>query len=240
MIALNDTLALHAAWLRGDSTGARAPLSSVKLSGANLRSANLSGANLSGADIRGADLSGADIRDANLSGADLSRAKLSGANLRIANLCSANLCGANLIDADLRSANLCSANLNNADLSGANLSGARGLLVAADWLGQFERDALGVIVYKAVGDTEFSPRPNWTIAPGEILAENVNCTRTQLCGCGVNFGTRMYVLAHYPPREGREVWRCRIAWIDLADVCVPYNTDGKARCARLTLLEVVS
>jgi len=26
-------------------------------------------------------------------------------------------------------------------------------------------------------------------------------------------------------------------WEDLADVVVPYNTDGKARCARLQLIE---
>lgn len=37
-----------------------------------------------------------------------------------------------------------------------------------------------------------------------------------------------------------KIYRCRIRWIDLAGVVVPYNTDGKARCARLEILEQVS
>lgn len=35
-------------------------------------------------------------------------------------------------------------------------------------------------------------------------------------------------------------WECRIRWIDLAGVTVPYNTDGKARCERLELIRVVT
>ena len=149
-----------------------------------------------------------------------------------ADLSDANLSGANLSDADLSGADL-----GGADLHGANLSGAKGLLVAADWLARFDRDAEGVIVFKAIGATDYAPPATWVIEPGAVLSETCAPTRTQLCGCGVNFGTLAFVRNAYP---GSPVWRCRIAWFDLADVCVPYNTDGKARCARLTLLDVVT
>ena len=33
------------------------------------------------------------------------------------------------------------------------------------------------------------------------------------------------------------LWRCRIRYEDGPGVVVPYNTDGKARCERLELLE---
>ena len=35
---------------------------------------------------------------------------------------------------------------------------------------------------------------------------------------------------------GPILWRCRIRWIDLADLVVPYHTDGKARAGRVELL----
>ena len=73
---IQNILALHLLYLKGESGGHRA-----NLSGANLYRANLSGANLSGANLSGADLSGANLFGANLSRADLSRANLSGANL---------------------------------------------------------------------------------------------------------------------------------------------------------------
>jgi uncharacterized protein YjbI with pentapeptide repeats len=154
-----------------------------------------------------------------------------------ATLSNADLSDATLSNADLRDADLRDADLRSANLSSANLSGAKGLLAAADWLARFDRDAEGVIVFKAIGATDHAPPATWLIEPGAVLSETCAPTRTQLCGCGVNFGTLAFVLNAY---TGSPVWRCRIAWFDLADVCVPYNTDGKARCARLTLLDVVT
>jgi hypothetical protein len=126
---LKTVLDSHAAWLRGESHGARANLSGAdlswaNLSGADLSRANLYGANLSRADLSWANLSGADLSRANLSGADLSRANLYGADLSRANLSRANLSGADLSRANLYGANLSRANLSGADLSRANLSGA--------------------------------------------------------------------------------------------------------------------
>ena len=191
------------------------------------RSGSLSGADLRGANLRGADLSGANLREADLSWADLSEADLSGANLR----------GANLREADLSWADLSEANLREADLSGADLSETVGLLDAAAWLrANFETDAEGVVVYKRIGSTGYPTPASWLIEPGAYLTEVVNPSRTVLGACGVNFGTRAWCDKCYIDAA---LWRCRIEWLDLAGVVVPYHTDGKARCARLRLLEIV-
>ena len=192
-------------------------------------------ADLRGADLRGADLGGADLREANLRGADLSGADLSGANLSGADLSWADLRGA-----DLRRANLGEADLYRADLRGADLSGAMGLLDPAEWMAKFPATAEGYVVYKAVGYTSYGSPPHWTIEPGAYLTETVNPSRTDDCGCGVNFGTAKFVWDDYPPAQGRNVWECLIEWRDLPGVVVPYNTDGKARCARLKLVRIVS
>ena len=182
------------------------------------------------ADLRGADLRGADLREADLRGADLRGADLRGANLR----------GANLRWADLGWADLRGANLRGADLRGANLSGAMGLLDPAEWMAKFPATAEGYVVYKAVGGTPYDSPPHWAIEPGAYLTETVNPSRTNDCGCGVNFGTAKFVWDDYPPAQGRNVWECLIEWRDLPGVVVPYNTDGKARCARLKLVRIVS
>ena len=138
--------------------------------------------------------------------------------------------------ADLTRADLTRADLTDADLTHAKLSGSKGLTTSQLFLSTFESDQMGVIVYKAIGGTDFDPPEDWKIEPGSVIAEVVNPCRTVTCGCGVNFGTLDYVRKIYP---GSVIWRCRIAWLDLADVVVPYNTDGKARCARLQLLEKI-
>ena len=196
---------------------------------------NLSGANLSGADLRDADLSGAYLRGADLRGAYLRGANLNGADLRDADLSGAYLSGADLSGADLFSANLRGANLGGADLSGVDLSGAKGLLNSADWLGEhFDSDADGLIVFKAIGNTDYDAPTYWRIEPGAVLEEIVNPDRYTPCACGVSFGTLDFIRANYARSDH---WHCRIRWLDLADVIVPYNTDGKARCARLELIE---
>jgi len=100
---------------------------------------------------------------------------------------------------------------------------------------EFEKN-LGWIVYKAIGDTTFSVPPDWTIRPGEILLEVVNPDRCTECGCGVNFGTLEWCLRNYPHSV---IWRCLIRYEDGPGIVVPYNTDGKARCERMTLIEIV-
>ena len=240
---LSEIVEAHKKWLKESETGTRANLSVANLTRANLSRANLTRANLwwadlsranltranlSRANLTRADLSGANLSLANLSGADLSRANLSGANLSLANLSGANLSGACLSRADL----------SGVDLSWVDLSGVKNLLNPSRWLADnFEKDDLGYIVYKKIGDTEHKAPDTWKIEPGSFLEEIVNPLPTVDCGCGVNFGTLDWVNAHY---VNADIWRCRIRWEDLAGVVVPYSADGKARCSRLELLEVLN
>ena len=172
------------------------------------------------------------------------RAHLSETDLRWANLSGANLSEANLNLADLRGVNLSRANLRGADLRWANLSGAKDLLNPVTWLREnFKNVDEGITVYKAIGrGTACSIPDYWTIAPGEYLEEVVNPLPTVDCACGVNFGTRDWIRQYYAQAitEGAiQIWECLIEWMDLASVVVPYNTDGKARCGRLKLLQIV-
>ena len=184
------------------------------------------------------NLCDADLRFANLWGASLHGANLCGANLCGADLRGANLRGANLCDADLCDADLCGASLHDADLRGANLSNTKGIPNTKEFLKKFDFDKDGVLVYKAIGNTEYSAPSYWKIKAGAFLEEVVNPDRCTLCGCGVNFATRDWIDKNYP--QHTHVWLCRIHWLDLADVIVPFGTDGKARCARLELVKEVT
>ena len=156
---------------------------------------------------------------------------------KYANLSGADLSYANLSGADLRAANLSGADLREANLYWANLSGCTGLLSASDWMGALERSQDGWIVYKRIGETQYHAPESWHIDPGAILTEIVNPNRNCDCACGVNFGTLAWCNAHYTDCV---LWRCLIRWEWGPGVIVPYNTDGKARCERLQLLEVVN
>jgi len=182
-----------------------------------------------------ADFSCANLSHADLSHADLSSADLSSADLRHADLSCTNLSSADLSHADLSGANLSGANLSGADLRHTDLSCTKGLLLSSDYIKTFERDADGYIVYRAERGT-YNPPDSWKFKPGAFLSEVPNPCRTVPCGCGVNFATREWVEANHP---NRPVWKCRIRFEDLADVVVPYNVGGKARCTRLELLEIV-
>ena len=184
----------------------------------------------------------ANLRCANLRGADLSDANLSGANLRNANLGGADLSDANLGNADLRGADLSDANLGNADLRGAdlsdaNLSGAENLLSSVDYLrNNFECTAEGIIAYK-VFNAMYSPPTKWKIQPKSVITENVNANRTNDCGCGINVATLEWVRREYSEED---VWKVLIRWEWMCGVVVPYNTDGKIRCERVELVEMIN
>ena len=176
----------------------------------------------------GANLSWANLSGSNLSRAILSRAYLSEANLSGANLSMANLSGANLSGADLSGANL----------SRADLSRAKNLLNSTNWMkDHFEFDVLGWIVYKAIGNTNYNPPAYWKIEAGSFLEEVVNPDRCTDCASGVNFATLDWIKKNID-RPGA-IWKCRISWIDSCGIIVPYMTDGKARCSRLELIEVI-
>lgn len=220
---LNEIIKNHLHWIKEDCEGWK-----------NMK------ADLSDADLSEANLSGADLRYADLSRANLSRANLSGANLRYANLSRADLSradlsGANLSEADLRYADLSGANLRYADLSEANLSRAKELLSAIDYLKEhFEFTSDGIIAYKTFNGS-YNPPKKWVIQSGSIITENVNPNRTNLCGCGINVAPLDWVRSHY----NGDIWKVLIRWEWLAGVIVPYNTDGKIRCERVELVEIV-
>lgn len=142
---------------------------------------------------------------------------------------------ANLIGADLSEANLRWANLRWADLSGVDLSGAKGILSSIDFMEiNFEKTKDGYIAYKTFG-SERKPPEKWDIISGSVISENVNFNRCNTCGCGINVAPLEFVKSNY---KG-EIWKVLIRWEWLCGVCVPYNTDGKIRCERVELLEVV-
>ncbi len=232
---LDKILEAHKKWLNGDKDGVRANLHGAFLRNVNLYNTNLSdadlscayfcGVDLSRAHLRGADLQGAYLNSINLNNADLSYTNLEYTTLTRTDLNYANLSGANLTDADLRHANT----------RGFNLSGAKGLLSVIDYMKlHFERVDDGYIVYKTFGG-QYTPSESWEIKPGSVLTENVNFDRTEDCGCGINVAPLEWVRVVY----SGEIWRCLIRWEWLCGVCVPYNTDGKIRCERVELLEVV-
>ena len=213
-----------------------ADLSDASLSGANLSGADLGDASLSGANLSGANLSVADLSGANLSGADFRRANLSVADLSGANLGDASLSGADLSGANLSGANLSGANLSGASLSGANLSGATGLVPVVDFLeAHFERTDAGYIAYKTFNASYAAPTA-WEIKGGAIISENVNFDRCTECGCGINVAPLEWVKRKY---VNEPIWKVLIRWEWLCGVCVPYMSDGKIRCERVELLEVV-
>lgn len=131
------------------------------------------------------------------------------------------------------------ADLREADLREVNLSQSTGLVCASEWMTEHcECVNDGYIVYKRIDRnlTEYYPPSNWEIKPGSVIAEVPNPLPTVDCGCGVNFGTRLWCECNY---TAATLWRCLLRWKWLADVVVPYGTNGKARCSHLQLLEVV-
>lgn len=256
---LNEILAAHKLWMDSDgANGVYANLRRADLHGAALIGADLRCADLRGAALYGADLADADLRCANLRGAALGRAELIYADLRSATLSDtdlidaalgcADLRDADLHGADLRGADLRSAKLSGADLSGANLggadlrraelSGAKGLLSAIDYMdAHFERTSGGYIAYKIFGDEHTVPE-RWKVENGSVIAENVDFNRTSECGCGINVAPLEWIEENCG-RKKRDIWKVLIRWEWLCGVCVPYNTDGKIRCERVELVEVM-
>jgi hypothetical protein len=218
-----------------DANLSSADLRDANLSSADLRDANLSSADLSNADLSSADLSDANLSSANLSSADLSSADLSGANLRDANLSSADLRDANLSSANLSSADLSGANLRNANLRNADLSSAIGLLNPIDFLKEnFVQTDDGFVVYKTF-NRQYSSPSFWILKGGSFITEVVNYDPCCDCACGINFATKEWIQKNIDKEP--VVWKCLLTWEGLATLCVPYNSDGKARCGQLLLIE---
>lgn len=140
---------------------------------------------------------------------------------------------------ELSWADFTNARLRGVSFTDANLSGAKGLPSAAEILHQaFEHDEKGIIVYKQFG-TNYEPPSHWQIKPDTVIEEVANPDRSTDCGSGIHVSTPYWQYETADCDELLIVWRCRIEWIDLADVIVPWGFNGKIRCRRLTLLDEV-
>lgn len=223
---LQEILRNHKKWLDGASAG-RACLQGVAIEGEDL----------SHVDLRHVDLSYANLRHAILQHVDLSGATLLQVDLSYANLRHAILQHVDLRYATLRGADLRGAFLSDVILHGVDLSGAKGLLSAADFLERcFERTDKGYIAYKVFG-AQYEPPKEWEIVPGAILTETVNPDRCTECGSGINVAPLDLVKKLYP--GVKPIWKVLIKWEWLPGVIVPYMTDGKIRCEKAQLLEIV-
>ena len=171
----------------------------------------------------------ANLRNANLRNADLRNANLRNADLRYANLSAADLSYADLRNADLSYANL----------SAANLSATLGILNPLDFLKEnFVQTDKGFIVYKSFNN-QYAPPSSWIIKEGSFITEVVNYDPCSECACGINFATKKWIQANVDNKEC-VIWKCLLSWEGLATLCVPYNTDSKARCGQLLLVEKLS
>jgi hypothetical protein len=184
--------------------------------------ADLNYIDLSNMDMRGAVMSGAVMRGADMRGADMRGADMSRADMR---------------RADMRGADMSRADMSGAVMSGADMSGAKGIATAKDFLSQFKKDKSGIFVYKTFGAYK-TPPSYWKIEAGEFIEEVVNPDRCTDCGSGINFATLDWI-KNCNDAASLPIWLCKIHWEDMADVVVPYNTDGKARCHRLQLIKIV-
>ena len=119
----------------------------------------------------------------------------------------------------------------------ADLSGAKGLLSAIAYIdAHFERTDKGYIAYKTF-NSQYSAPESWEIKPDSVIVENVNPNRTTTCGCGINVAPLAWVRRNN--NDSAVIWKVLIEWPWLAGVVVPYGTDGKIRCEKVRLLEVV-
>nr|DAK65761.1 MAG TPA: hypothetical protein [Caudoviricetes sp.] len=195
---------------------------------------DLSSADLSGSDLSGSDLSGSDLSGSNLSGSDLS-----GSNLRSANLSGSDLRSANLSGSNLRSANLSGSDLSGSNLRSANLSGSNGIMSAIAFMdAHFERTKDGFIAYKTFGSS-YHPNDDWKIEPDSVLSEVVNPDRACSCGCGINVAPLSWVKDNATNGGRLSIWKVLIRWEWLMGVVVPFGSDGKVRCEKVELIEVV-
>ena len=241
---IGEVLEQHKLWLLSEREGGKranlinADLSNVDLTNANLSNACLIDANLTNVNLTNANLINADLSNVDLTNANLTNANLTDAYLINANLTNANLRNANLINADFTNADLTNADLTNAYLTYAIMDNCKGLIEPIEYLNEiFEKEERGYIIYKTF-NSQYSAPKSWNIEEkSEIIENDIETDRRETCGPGINVATKKWVLDHYPHEQ---MWKCLLKFEDaenLKNTVVPYATDGKIRCRKLTILE---
>ena len=102
----------------------------------------------------------------------------------------------------------------------------------------FERTKDGFIAYKTFGSS-YHPNDDWKIEPGSVLSEVVNPDRACSCGCGINVAPLSWVKDNATYGGRLSIWKVLIRWEWLMGVVVPFDSDGKVRCEKVELIEVV-
>ena len=184
------------------------------------------------ANFRNRSLIGADFR-----GANLTLALFEGANLENANFEGAILTKAFFTSVNLKNANLTNTNIEGANFQNTHLEGCKGLIDPTEYLNKtFEKVDEGYIVYKTFG--LLYPVPEcWDVEEGSEIVENgINNDRRNACAPGVNVATKVWITRMMVDKT---MWKCLIKNEDIKHIIVPYTTDGKIRCRKLTILEKV-
>ena len=102
----------------------------------------------------------------------------------------------------------------------------------------FERTKDGFIAYKTFGSS-YHPNDDWKIEPDSVLSEVVNPDRACSCGCGINVAPLSWVKDNATNGGRLSIWKVLIRWEWLMGVVVPFGSDGKVRCEKVELIEVV-
>lgn len=216
---LDKILEWHKIWLNRKG-GKQADLSFENLSGTTLNSISLYHIIFKGTNFTNVIFKNVDCSDMNFT--DISFA------------------GSTFINVRFVDTNFTNVSFEGATFRYVDFSGSKGLLNPIDYLNEnFEKTEEGYIVYKTFGKIYNAP-DNWKIEPNSIIEEEVDYNRCDECGCGINVATKKWVEKdNIDTLIKRAVWKLLIKWEWLPTVVVPYNTDGKIRCGKAMLLEVV-
>lgn len=247
----------HVRFLTGDTTGEKAEifgecLPSIDLSKYDFRGVHFGNVKLdrcwnacnvtfANSTLQAVDFSHViDLYSTDFSGAHIQDCAFEDCDLSFANFSETGLYGVSFARSCLQHANFTHARIRDTSFHKADLSGVVGMLSVSEFMNRFEECPDGWIVYKVMGNTSYRPSPRWSEEEGSVLTEVANPDRSVPCGCGVNFATEDWCRAHYDIDDYCRLWKCLIEWKDGPDIVAPYNTDGKARCNRLTLLERIA
>ena len=111
---------------------------------------------------------------------------------------------------------------------------------------EFDEEQDGYIVYKTFGSIHKSPE-YWIIKENSIIKEKCDIDRRDACSYGINCGTLDWVRDYNTCKSiililqkyNLPIWKLLIKKEWLNGVVVPYATDGKIRCNKTLLLNIV-
>ena len=187
------------------------------------------------------NLSNCNLSNCNLEYAYLTETNLTETNLTETNLTNCNLKNVNLRDANLTKTNLTGSNLENADLIYAKLKNVKGSITTKDYMKnnfKFDKERNGYIVYKTFGSI-YDPPKYWNIKENSIIEENCTMDRRYECGRGINCSNLDWVRNYNKKHKNLPIWKMLIKRKWLKGVVVPYITDGKIRCNKAQLLNII-